>query len=315
MGGYRTTPDDIMIMPGPLYHNGPFTASFAGLNQGAHLIILPRFDAEATLAAIDRHAATWIYLVPTMMSRIWRLEPEVRGRYRVSTLRTAWHLAAPCPPWLKEAWIEWLGPDVIMELYAGTEAQAVTIITGAEWLEHRGSVGKVAVGEMAAFDIEGNRLPPGEIGEVFMRRPEGEPASYRYLGAEARTLPGGWESLGDIGSFDGEGYLYLADRRTDMILVGGSNVYPAEIEAALDEHPLVQSSAVIGLPDEDLGSRIHAIVQPRPGLTEETLRGHVRGLLVTYKQPRSYEFVSENIRDDAGKVRRTQLRAERLPTA
>jgi len=237
----------------------------------------------------------------------------VRGRYRVSTLQTAWHLAAPCPPWLKEAWIEWLGPDVIMELYAGTEAQAVTIITGTEWLEHRGSVGKVAVGEMAAFDAGGNRLPPGEIGEVFMRRPEGEPASYRYLGAEARTLPGGWESLGDIGSFDADGYLYLADRRTDMILVGGSNVYPAEIESALDEHPLVQSSAVIGLPDEDLGSRVHAIVQPRPGLSEEALREHVRGLLVTYKQPRSYEFVSENIRDDAGKVRRTQLRAERLP--
>ena len=313
VGGYRTTPEDIMVMPGPLYHNGPFTASFAGLNQGAHLIILPRFDAEATLAAIDRHAATWIYLVPTMMSRIWRLEPEVRGRYRVSTLQTAWHLAAPCPPWLKEAWIEWLGPDVIMELYAGTEAQAVTIITGTEWLEHRGSVGKVAVGEMAAFDAGGNRLPPGEIGEVFMRRPEGEPASYRYLGAEARTLPGGWESLGDIGSFDADGYLYLADRRTAMILVGGSNVDPAEIESALDEHPLVQSSAVIGLPDEDLGSRVHAIVQPRPGLSEEALREHVRGLLVTYKQPRSYEFVSENIRDDAGKVRRTQLRAERLP--
>ncbi len=312
VGGYRTTADDIMIMPGPLYHNGPFTASFAGLNQGAHLIILPRFDAEATLAAIDRHAATWIYLVPTMMGRIWRLEPEVRGRYRVSTLKTAWHLAAPCPPWLKEAWIEWLGPDVIMELYAGTEAQAVTIITGAEWLEHRGSVGKVAVGEMAAFDADGNRLPPGEIGEVYMRRPEGEPASYRYLGAEARTLPGGWESLGDIGSFDAEGYLYLADRRTDMILVGGSNVYPAEIEAALDEHPLVQSSAVIGLPDDDLGSKVHAIVQPRPGLTEEALREHVRGRLVTYKQPRTYEFVSDNIRDDAGKVRRTQLRAERL---
>jgi bile acid-coenzyme A ligase len=314
-GGYRTLPDDIMVMPGPLYHNGPFTASFAGLNQGAHLIILPRFDAEATLAAVDRHGATWIYLVPTMMSRIWRLPPEVRARYRVATLRTAWHLAAPCPPWLKEAWIEWLGPDVIMELYAGTEAQAVTIITGTEWLAHRGSVGKVAVGDMAAFDADGNILPPGEIGEVFMRRPADAPPSYQYLGATARTLPGGWESLGDIGYFDADGYLYLADRRTDMILVGGSNVYPAEIEAALDEHPLVQSSAVIGLPDEDLGNRVHAIIQPREGLTEEALRAHVRGLLVTYKQPRTYEFVTENIRDDAGKVRRTQLREERLAKA
>ena len=314
-GGYRTEPDDVMIMPGPLYHNGPFTASFGGLAQGAHVIVLPRFDAEETLKAIDRWKATWIYMVPTMMSRIWRLPEEVKARYDTSTLRTAWHLAAPCPPWLKEAFIGWWGADTIMELYAGTEAQAVTIITGAEWLEHRGSVGKVAVGEMKAFDAAGHPLPPGEIGEVFMRRPEGAPASYSYRGATPRTLPGGWESLGDIGYFDEDGYLYLADRRTDMILVGGSNVYPAEIEAALDEHPLVQSSAVIGLPDEDLGSRVHAIVQPREGLTEADLRAHVAGLLVTYKQPRSYEFVTENIRDDAGKVRRTQLRDERTAKA
>ena len=312
VGPYRTTGDDEMVMPGPLYHNGPFTASFGGLNQGAHLVVLPRFDAEETLKAIDRHRASWIYMVPTMMSRIWRLPEAVRAAYDVTSLKTAWHLAAPCPPWLKQAWIEWLGPEVIMELYAGTEAQAVTIITGAEWLEHRGSVGKVAFGEMRAFDANGAPLPVGEIGEIFMRRPEGAPPSYAYRGATPRTLPGGWESLGDIGYFDADDYLYLADRRTDMILVGGSNVYPAEIEAALDEHPLVQSSAVIGLPDEDLGNRIHAIVQPRAGLTEADLRDHVAAQLVTYKQPRSYEFVVENIRDDAGKVRRTQLREERL---
>jgi bile acid-coenzyme A ligase len=173
-------------------------------------------------------------------------------------------------------------------------------------------VGKVVFGEMAAFDADGNRLPPGEIGEVYLRRPAGMAPSYQYRGATARTLPDGWESLGDIGSFDADGYLYLADRRTDMILVGGSNVYPAEIEAALDEHPLVQSSAVIGLPDEEMGNLVHAIVQPRAGLTEAALREHLRGMLVIYKQPRSYEFVTENIRDDAGKVRRTQLRDERI---
>jgi bile acid-coenzyme A ligase len=150
------------------------------------------------------------------------------------------------------------------------------------------------------------------VGEIYMRRPDGTPPSYQYRGATPRTLPGGWESLGDIGWFDEEGYLYLADRRSDMILVGGANVYPAEIEAAIDEHPLVASSAVIGLFDEDLGNRIHAIVQPRPGLTEEALREHVRGRLVAYKQPRAYEFVEENIRDDAGKVRRGQLREERM---
>jgi len=312
VGGYGLTPDSIMVMPGPMYHNGPFTCSVTGLNLGAHLVLLPRFDSEQTLAAVDRHKATWLYLVPTMMSRIWRLPDEVKAKYDVSSLTTVWHMAAPCPPWLKEAWIHWIGPEAIMELYAGTEAQAATIITGTEWLAHRGSVGKVAMGEMAAFDADGNRLPAGETGEVYLRRPDGTPASYQYRGASARTLPDGWESLGDIGWFDEGGYLYLADRRTDMILVGGSNVYPAEIEAALDEHPLVQSSAVIGMPDEEMGAQIHAIVQPRPGLSEDALREHLRPLLVPYKQPRTYEFVEGNIRDDSGKVRRTQLRDERV---
>lgn len=312
LGAWKITAADTAIVPGPLYHNGPFITSVAAVTQGAHLVIMPRFDAEETLKAIDRHRATWIYLVPTMMSRIWRLPAETRAACDVGSLRTAWHLAAPCPPWLKEAWIDWLGPDVVMELYGGTEGQAATIITGAEWLAHRGSVGKVAMGEMKAIGPDGATLPPGEIGEIFMRRAPETPPTYAYRGAEARAIDGGWESLGDIGWFDDDGYLYLADRRTDMILVGGSNVYPAEIEAALDEHPLVQSSAVVGLPDDDLGNRIHAIVQPWPGLTEAALREHLASRLVTYKQPRSYEFVDENIRDDAGKVRRSQLREERI---
>jgi bile acid-coenzyme A ligase len=273
---------------------------------------MPRFDAEGTLREIAARKASWIYLVPTMMSRIWRLPEDVRARYDISTLKTLWHLAAPCPPWLKEAFIEWVGADVVMELYAGTEAQAVTIITGSEWLTHRGSVGQVRVGEMRAVDETGADLPRGQVGEIYMRRPEGAPETYKYLGATARTLPGGWESLGDIGWFDDEGYLYLADRRTDMILVGGSNVYPAEIEAAIDEHPLVQSSAVVGLPDEDMGNMIHAIVQPRPGLTPEALAAHLAEHLVTYKRPRTIEFVDEPLRDDAGKVRRSQLREARL---
>ena len=312
IGAWGIVREDTVIMPGPLYHNGPFVTSVAALNMGAHLVILPRFDAEETLRAIARHRGNWIYLVPTMMGRIWRLPGETRLAYDVSSLRMLWHLAAPCPPWLKEAWMDWVGPEVVMELYGGTEGQSATIITGTEWLTHRGSVGRPVMGEMRAVDAQGNTLPPGEVGEIFMRPTPGAPKTYAYRGAEARTIDDGWESLGDIGWFDAEGYLYLADRRTDMILVGGSNVYPAEIESALDEHPLVQSSAVIGLPDDDLGNRIHAIVQPREDLTEQALRDHVAGLLVTYKQPRSYEFVDENIRDDAGKVRRSQLREERI---
>ncbi len=312
IGAWGITGDDTVIMPGPLYHNGPFVTSVSAINMGAHLVIMPRFDAEETLKTINRHRGSWIYLVPTMMGRIWRLPAETRASYDVSSLRMMWHLAAPCPAWLKDAWIDWLGAEVVMELYGGTEGQSATIISGEEWLSHRGSVGRPVMGEMRAVDAAGNTLPAGEIGEIFMRPTPGAPRTYAYRGAEARTLDDGWESLGDIGWFDDEGYLYLADRRTDMILVGGSNVYPAEIESALDEHPLVQSSAVIGLPDDDLGNRIHAIVQPRPGLSEQALRDHLSVLLVTYKQPRSYEFVEENIRDDAGKVRRSQLREQRL---
>ena len=311
-GVYRIGPDDTCVTTGPLYHNAPFVCSANALTQAAHVVLMPRFDAEETLRLVDKHRATWLYVVPTMMSRIWKLPEAVKAKYDISSLRTVWHMAAPCPPWLKEAWIHWIGPDAIMELYAGTEAQSATIITGREWLEHRGSVGQVRAGEMATFNEAGERLPLGEIGEIYLRRPEGAPPSYEYRGATARTLPGGWESLGDIGYFDTDGYLYLADRRTDMILVGGGNVYPAEIEAALDEHPLVQSSAVVGLPDEDMGNTLHAIVQPKGDLTEAELREHLFSLLVPYKQPRTYEFVADNIRDDAGKVRRTALRDERI---
>ena len=303
--------DDILLMPGPLYHNGPFICVFSALQIGAPVIIMPKFDAEATLRLIAEHKATWVYLVPTMMGRIWRLAE--RERYDVSSLKTVWHLAAPCPPWLKEEWINWLGADVIMELYGGTEGQARTVITGREWMAHKGSVGRVHVsGEMKAVDAQGRDLPPGQTGEIYMRRAADVAETYRYVGAEARTLPGGWESLGDIGWFDEEGYLYLADRRTDMILVGGANVYPAEVEAAIDEHPLVQSSAVIGLPDDDLGNRIHAIVQARGTLATDDLERHLAERLVVYKRPRTFEFIAEPLRDDAGKVRRSALREERI---
>jgi bile acid-coenzyme A ligase len=312
VGGWRLTPDDIAVLPAPLYHNAGFGMMMSGMAMGCHLVVMPRFDPEATLAEIETRKATWVYLVPTMMNRIWHLPDAARARYDLSSLKTLWHLAAPCPPWLKEAFIHWIGPEKVMELYAGTEAQAVTIISGAEWLEHRGSVGKVTAGEMKAVGEDGKDLPPGEVGEIYMRRAEGTPETYKYLGATAKVLEGGWESLGDIGWFDADGYLYLADRRTDMILVGGSNVYPAEIEAALEEHPAVQSVAVIGLPDDDLGAKIHAIVQARGVVTPDDLKAHLSDRLVSYKQPRSYEFVDEPLRDDAGKVRRSALRDARL---
>ena len=312
VGGWRLKPSSVALLPAPLYHNAGFGMMMSAINMGAHIVVMPRFDPEKTLAEIERWKATWVYMVPTMMNRVWHLPEDVRSRYDLSSLQTLWHLAAPCPPWLKEAFIHWLGGEVIQELYAGTEAQASTVISGTEWLAHRGSVGKVRMGEMVAMSEDGKPLPPGEVGEIYMRRPEGAPPSYKYLGATAKTLPGGWESLGDIGWFDEDGYLYLADRRTDMILVGGSNVYPAEIEAALEEFESVQSCAVIGIPDDDLGNKIHAIVQVSRPTAEDELRAHLSTRLVTYKQPRTYEFVDEPLRDDAGKVRRSALREARI---
>jgi len=203
---------------------------------------------------------------------------------------------------------------VIWELYGGTEGQGGTVITGPEWVQHRGSVGKPNEAcEMKIVDEHGNTLPPGEIGEVFMRPKAGPGTTYRYIGAEAKSMEGGWESLGDMGSMDADGYLYLSDRQTDMILSGGANIYPAEVEAAIDAFPGVRSSAVIGLPHEDLGNYIHAIVDAPPGsITKDELLAHLADRLVKYKLPRTVEFVTEPLRDDAGKVRRKALRAERM---
>jgi bile acid-coenzyme A ligase len=301
-----------MVMPGPLYHNGPIVWSCSALMRGNHVVVLPRFDAEATLAAIEEHRADIVYLVPTMMKRIWRLPIEVRTRYDLSSLRIVWHLAEPCPVWLKEAWIGWLGPDRIYELYGGTEAQLTTIINGTEWLAHRGSVGQPTSGEITIRDEAGTVLGPRESGEVWLKT-EREIPPYHYIGAMPRALDGGWESLGDIGYLDEDGYLYLNDRRSDMILVGGSNVYPAEVEAVLLEHPSVSSCAVIGLPDEDKGNVVHAVVQIESGAgDEDELRMFLTQRLLPYKVPRTFEFVTTSLRDDAGKVRRSELRAQRL---
>jgi bile acid-coenzyme A ligase len=312
-GGFGMEPDGVQLVPGPLYHNAPFMFSMAGLFKGQHLIVLTRFDAARSLELIEEHGVTWMLLVPTMMQRIWRLPEEERTARDLSSVKGILHLAAPCPPWLKQAWIEWLGPEVIWELYAGTEAQGVTVIGGAEWMAHKGTVGKPAEGSMRILDPETHeQLPAGEIGEVWMRPPG--TTTYRYIGAEARRDDDGWESLGDMGSMDADGYLFLADRRTDMILAGGANIYPAEVESALDEHPDVRSCCVIGLPDEDLGQRVHAIVEAAEGkdLTDDELRAFLKDRLVSYKIPRTFERSDGPVRDDAGKVRRSGLRTERL---
>ena len=305
-------PGGCLVMPGPLYHNGPAVWSWQALLNGLSVALMPRFDAEGTLAEIEQHRGSVLYMVPTMMKRIWRLPEDVRLRYDLTSLRVVWHLAEPCPEWLKQCWIDWLGPDRIMELYAGTEAQTATVITGAEWLAHRGSVGRVQPGTVMITDDDGNEVPTGEMGEVWMRSLRGTP-TYRYVGATARTREGGWESLGDMGRLDADGYLYLGDRASDMILSGGANIYPAEVEAAIQEHPAVQSCAVIGLPDEDKGAVIHAIVEATAAqVGEDELRAFLAERLVTYKIPRTFEYVDFPLRGDDGKVRRSALRAERV---
>ena len=315
INSWRVGSDSVSVVPGPLYHSGPWGGALTTLMAGGHLVILPRFEPEAVLEAVQTHKATWLYQVPTMMGRIWRLPDDVKAGYDLSSLKSVWHLAAPCPPWLKEAWIGWVGGDVLMELYSGTEGIAVTVISGTEWLAHRGSVGRVVSGEMKVVDADGQSVAPGVHGEIYLRPSAERGVPYHYVGAEPRAQDGGWESLGDMGWFDAEGYLFLGDRRTDMILVGGANVYPAEIEGALGQHPLVLSSAVIGLPDDDMGNRVHAIVQGAPGLDLDDLQRHLAELLVSYKRPRSFELVDEPLRDESGKVRRTQLRDDRIAAA
>jgi bile acid-coenzyme A ligase len=306
---FGLTGDDVQLVPGPLYHNAPLSMATGGLFMGQHIVLLPKFDATAALDAITQQKVTWSQLVPTMLNKMlkaYRDEPE---RYDLSSLRAIWHMASVCPQWLKEEWIELLGPDKVYELYGGTEMQAITIISGTEWLEHRGSVGLPALGEMVIFDENGDESPVGEVGEIYMRAGVGMPATYRYIGAEAKVGKDGWESLGDLGWRDSDGYIYISDRRTDMIVAGGANIYPAEVETAIEAHPAVQSVVVVGLPHPDLGQSVHAIVQAE-GLSSDDLTAFLEDRLVIYKVPRSIEFVDVPLRDDAGKARRTQLRDE-----
>jgi bile acid-coenzyme A ligase len=220
------------------------------------------------------------------------------------------------PPWLKEKWIEWLGPERIFELYGGTERQGATVISGVEWLAHKGSVGKI--GEAARLRIigeDGNDVAVGQTGEIYFLPNDGAGTTYHYLGAEPKRRADGWESLGDIGRLDEEGYLYLGDRLADMILRGGANIYPAEVEAAVSAHPKVRSCVVVGLPDPEFGQRVHAIVELDPATDAQALADgmgdFLKDRLSRYKHPESFEAVSEQVRDDTGKVRRTLLRDER----
>ena len=309
------TMNDVLLNPGPLYHNAPVTMTSYCFFTGGHVVEMGRFDPLEALQLIERHRVGWVNFVPTMMHRIWRLPAEQREAFDLSSLRVVFHMASACPVWLKEAWIDWLGPERIFELYGGTESQGMTVISGVDWLAHKGSVGKAQGGaQLRVLDEAGRDCAPGEIGEIYLLPQDGRNSTYHYIGASAKAL-GDWESLGDMGYLDDDGFLYIVDRRTDLIVAGGANIYPAEVEAALDEHPDVGSSVVIGLPDSDLGQKVHAIVQLSPEvdgkLDAARLAEFLSARLARYKIPRTFEFTHELLRDDAGKVRRSRLREER----
>jgi bile acid-coenzyme A ligase len=301
------------LVPGPIYHAAPFSAAWQGVLAGCKVVVMPRFDARNCLALIAEHRIDRMNVVPTMMQRIWRLPREEREGHDVSSLTFVMTGGAPCSAWLMRAWIDWLGPDVMHEAFGPSERIGGTFITGREWLAHPGSVGRMlSSGEIRIQDDAGTELPPGEMGEIFMRPAGGQGSTYRYVGANARATADGFESVGDMGYLDAEGYLFLGDRKSDMILCAGRNIYPAEVEAAIDAHTEVGSSAVIGLPNEDLGQSVHAIVEVRQDVSEADLRAHLAERLLGYKIPRSFEFVSEPLRDDAGKLRRSALRSARV---
>jgi bile acid-coenzyme A ligase len=299
---------DVNLLSVPLSHNTGFSTFAIGLVQGHHLVLMPRFDPHEFLRLVTEHRVTFLATVPTIMQRllpVYRANPDA---YDLSSIRRFWHLASACPPAIKQAWIDMLGPEAIWELYGGTELQALTFISGDQWLTHPGSVGVVVAGEMKVLDDDGNECPPGVSGEIYMRPSPGSAPTYRYIGAEAKNRDG-WDSLGDLGYFDTDGFLYLNDRRVDMFTVGGRNVYPAEIESALSAHPKVLSCLVVGVPDGDLGQVPHAIVQA-DGLDEAAVVSFLTDHIAGYKVPRTVEFSDTPLRDDAGKARRSAVRDE-----
>ncbi|MGB3355658.1 MAG: AMP-binding protein [Mycobacterium sp.] len=302
---------DVTLISVPLSHNTGFTTFAIGLLQGHHLVVMPRFEPAEFLSLVTDHRVTFLTTVPTIMQRllpVYRADPDA---YDLSSIRRLWHLAAPCPPAVKLAWIEILGPSAVWELYGGTELQALTFISGDQWLAHPGSVGTVVAGEMKVLDDDGNECPPGQVGEIYMRPAPGGRPTYRYIGSTAKSRDG-WDSLGDLGyyqDFGAERYFYLNDRRVDMFTVGGRNVYPAEIESALSEHPEVLSCLAVGIPDDDLGQVPHVLVQAT-GLDEAAVVAFLAERIASHKLPRSVEFTDRPLRDDAGKARRSAVRDE-----
>lgn len=304
------------LTPAPLYHGSPTKYSMAVHRAGGTNIIMEGFDAEGALAAIDRFGVTHSQWVPTMLHRMVRLPDETKARYDLSSHRIAIHAAAPCPPELKQQMIDWWGP-IVWEFYAGSEAVGYTSIDSAEALARPGSVGRSVFGDLHILDGDGKALPPREIGHIFFAN--GPAMEYHKDPAKtARAYNDrGWVTLGDMGWLDEEGYLFLADRKDFMIITGGVNVYPAEIEQLLVMHPGIDDAAVFGIPNEEFGQEVKAVVQPAAWPADEAeyqeeIIAYCRAHLSRIKVPRSVDLSAELPRQPNGKLYKTALRAAYL---
>ena len=309
---YRYGPDMIYLSPAPMYHAAPLAFSLGVNRVGGTLVIMERFDAVGCLAAIERYQVTHSQFVPTMFIRMLKLDTAERESHDLSTLEIAVHAAAPCPVPIKHQMIEWWGP-ILKEYYAGSEGNGATFITSEEWLEKPGSVGKARAGEVHVCDEDGNDLPAGETGAIYFSGG----GSYEYHKDPAKTadarLPGGRTTLGDIGYLDEDGYLFLTDRKAHMIISGGVNIYPQEVEDVLVTHPAVADVAVFGVPDPEMGEQVKAVVETIDDVEGDDrlaaeLITFARDHIAHYKCPRSVDFEAELPRLPTGKLYKRLLR-------
>lgn len=313
--GLRTS--SVYISPAPFYHAAPLRYVLSVLRMGGTVIAMENFDAENCLRLIDRYKVTQGQFVPTMFVRMLKLDLDIRQKYDVSSLEAVIHAAAPCPIPIKHQMISWWGP-IIFEYYAGTEGNGFCSTNSEEWLAHEGTVGRPLLGEVHICDDEGNELPTGEAGTIFF----GNSSTFEYHNDPEKTAasrhPMGWSTLGDIGYVDADGFLYLTDRKANMIISGGVNVYPQEAENVLTMHPLVGDVAVFGVPNEDFGEEVKAVVQPVDWADVDTpkkasalaivLMAFCRSQLADIKCPRSVDFEFELPRHPTGKLYKRLLR-------
>lgn len=295
----------------PLYHASPPVHAVFGLTHGQSVVLMDRFDAREALRLIEEHRVTSTHLVPTQMIRMLRLPEDVRVAADVSSLETVCHGAAPCPEWVKRAVIEWFGP-VVIEYFGSSEGTGPLIATTAEWLAHPGTVGRPGPNlQVSVIGSDGADLPAGEVGTLYFQRADGPP---EYLGDPGKTaanrLPDGRFTVGDVGWVDDDGFVHLADRGVDLVISGGVNIYPAEVEGVLSAHPAVADCAVFGVPDEEWGEAVKAAVLASPGCstTADDLISWCRARLASFKCPRTVDFVESIPREETGKLRKHLLR-------